>query len=159
VTLKAMLDSNKYNAGLSVNWLIFGSGGRKVRPRAGGVLRSYTTCEAKPQSNSKIIANMYYMRDTTHSVHMMLFWNAPTSTPDRSRADPHSCGSLSLAHCARGAWRMRCKALHRLSKQANSLKIRFARLTAAPSLSPPDQSAHAGTTCLQSTWTLVSRGR
>jgi len=107
VTLKAMLDSNKYNAGLSVNWLIFGSGGRKVRPRAGGVLRSYTTCEAKPQSNSKVIANMYYMRDTTHSVHMMLFWYAPTSKPDRSRADPHSCESLSLAHCARGAWRTR----------------------------------------------------
>lgn len=65
--LKAVLRDFKGNAGLSMQWIIFGSSGHVQRPRPGGPLAHYHQCTGGLSFQMKCMANMFY---ATH--HMMV---------------------------------------------------------------------------------------
>lgn len=72
-TLKDLLDDYKEYAGLSVHWVIVGSGGRKTRPAQGGVLQSYRTCAGEGRHIVKTIANTYFLKNVEIHPHNFEF--------------------------------------------------------------------------------------
>jgi hypothetical protein len=67
--LKSVLRSFKGNAGLSLQWVIFGSSGHTKRPTPGGPLAHYHQCTGKLSFQMKCMANMY------HATHHMMVGN------------------------------------------------------------------------------------
>lgn len=67
--LKGVLESFKGNAGLSMQWVLFGSSGHKKRPTPGGPLAHYHKCTGHLSFQMKCMANMY------HATHHMMVGN------------------------------------------------------------------------------------
>lgn len=67
--LKEVLRSFKGNAGLSMQWVMFGSSGHVKRPTPGGPLAHYHQCTGKLSFQMKCMANMY------HASHHMMVGN------------------------------------------------------------------------------------
>lgn len=65
--LKGVLRSFKGNAGLSMQWVMFGSSGHVKRPTPGGPLAHYHQCTGKLSFQMKCMANMYHAAN-----HMMV---------------------------------------------------------------------------------------
>ena len=66
--LKGVLRGFKGNAGLSMQWVMFGSSGHVERP-PGGPLAHYTRCTGHLSFQMKCMANMY------HATHHMMVGN------------------------------------------------------------------------------------
>ena len=62
--LKAFLLKNRNAAGLSLQWLLFGSSGHKRRPEPGGPLRHYSTCTGELAYQMKCMASTFHLCDT-----------------------------------------------------------------------------------------------
>ena len=67
--LKSVLTSFKGNAGLSMQWVMFGSSGHVKRPTPGGPLAHYHQCTGKLSFQMKCMANMF------HASHHMMVGN------------------------------------------------------------------------------------
>lgn len=67
--LKAELRSFRGNAGLSLQWVLFGSSGHVKRPTPGGPLAHYHKCTGYLSFQMKCMANMY------HATHHMMVGN------------------------------------------------------------------------------------
>lgn len=72
-TLKDNLDDYKAYAGLSIHWVVVGSGGRMSRPATGGVLQSYDTCAGQGRHMVKTIANTYFLENVALHPHNFVF--------------------------------------------------------------------------------------
>jgi hypothetical protein len=59
--LKATLREFRSNAGLSLQWINFGSSGFVQRPAPGGPLRYFTRCTDNLTQYQKCLANTFYM--------------------------------------------------------------------------------------------------
>lgn len=60
-SIKDLLDDYRGYPGVSVHWIIFGSGEREKRPVEGGVLRWYLQCRQQPERFIKTIASSYHL--------------------------------------------------------------------------------------------------
>ena len=69
MTLPQFLDRYKYEAALSVHWVLVGPSGQHTRPASGGVLRHYTHCAGEGSHVIKTIANTYYLSNTAGHAH------------------------------------------------------------------------------------------
>jgi hypothetical protein len=58
--LKATLARFKGNAGISLQWIMFGSGGHVQRPKLGGPLQHYTRCSGQLSQHQKCLMNSYF---------------------------------------------------------------------------------------------------
>lgn len=73
VHLKELLDDYKFFAGLAVHWVFVGPSGRRSRPAAGGVLRSYRHCSGVADAAIKTIANSFYVANIARHPHSVEF--------------------------------------------------------------------------------------
>ena len=86
--LKGVLHDFRGNAGLSLQWVLFGSSGHEKRPTPGGPLAHYHKCTGKLSFQMKCMANMY------HASHHVLVGNTVHDCT-------YKCALLSLpAECA-----------------------------------------------------------